>query len=272
MTLGAITWSADPQIFHLWGFGVRWYGLFFAMSFYLGYIIIERMLKKENLPVSLVDSLATYMIIATVIGARLGHVLFYQPGYYFSHPIEIIKIWEGGLASHGAAVAILFALWLFSRNNNRTFFWSLDRIVIVTALAGCFIRLGNLMNSEIYGTTTSLPWGFIFVKDLQGDGLPHHPTQIYEAFSYLMIFVFLIWNYIKKNGKPKEGYSSAMFLILVFGVRFIVEFIKLPQVAEEQKYMLDLGQILSIPLVLFGAGILWYINKKDKEPIEEIQS
>ena len=116
----------------------------------------------------------------------------------------------------------------FAKNNNKTFFWALDRIVIVTALAGCFIRLGNLMNSEIYGTTTNLPWGFIFVKDLQGDGLPHHPTQIYEALAYLMIFGYLLWNYIKCNGKPKEGYSSAMFLILVFGVRFIVEFIKLP--------------------------------------------
>ena len=127
------------------------------------------------------------------------------------------------------------------------------------------------MNSEIYGTTTDLPWGFIFARDLQGDGLAHHPTQIYEALSYLLIFGFLIRNYIKCNGKPKEGYSSAMFLILVFGVRFIVEFIKLPQVAEEQKYLLDLGQILSIPLVLFGVGILWYINKKDKTPLEEIK-
>ncbi len=272
MTLTAITWNANPEIFHLWGFGVRWYGLFFALGFYLGYIIIERMLKKENLPVSLVDSMATYMIIATVIGARLGHVLFYQPGYYFAHPSEIIKIWEGGLASHGAAIAILFAIWIFARNNKRTYFWTLDRIVIVTALAGCFIRLGNLMNSEIYGTTTNLPWGFIFIKDIQGDGLPHHPTQIYEALSYLLIFAYLLRYYIKHNGKPKEGYCSAMFLILVFGVRFIIEFIKLPQVDVEEKYILDLGQILSIPLVLVGAGILWYINKKDKTPPEKIKS
>lgn len=269
MIIGTITWNVSPEIFHFGGIVVRWYGLSFFLSFYLGYKIIEQMLKRENLPVKLVESLAIYMIIATFVGARLGHVLFYQPGYYFSHPLEIFETWEGGLASHGAAIAILIAIWLFSKKHNKTYFWTLDRIVIVTALAGCFIRLGNLMNSEIYGTTTTLPWGFIFVRDIQGDGLAHHPTQIYEALSYLLIFLYLFWNYIKNNGKPKEGYSSALFLILVFGVRFIVEFIKLPQVDVEQNYLLDLGQILSIPMILLGVGILWYIYKKDKSIKED---
>lgn len=264
MILEAITWNANPEIFHIGGFGVRWYGLFFALSFYVGYIIMERIFKKEGVATSLLDSLATYMIIATVIGARLGHVLFYQPGYYLSNPIEILKIWEGGLASHGAALGIIFALWLFSRKYNKSFFWTIDRIVIVVALAGFFIRMGNLMNSEIYGTTTNLPWGFIFVHDRMGDGLPHHPTQIYEGLSYLAIFGYLLWHYIKKNGKPVEGYLFSMFLILVFGLRFFVEFIKLVQVEAESKYYLDLGQILSIPLILAGAWILWYIHKKEK--------
>jgi len=264
MILETITWNANPEIFRIGSFAIRWYGLFFALSFYLGYIIMERIFKKEDIPIGVLDNLATYMIIATVIGARLGHVLFYQPGYYFSHPIEILKIWEGGLASHGAALGIIFAIWLFSRKHTQSFFWTIDRIVIAVALAGFFIRMGNLMNSEIYGTTTSLPWGFIFIHDKSGDGLPHHPTQIYEALSYLAIFGYLLWYYIKKKGKPLEGYLFAMFLILVFGVRFLVEFIKLVQVEEESKYILDLGQILSIPLILVGAWILWYIHKKDK--------
>ena len=262
MILETITWNVNPEIFHIGGFGIRWYGLFFALSFYLGYMIFEKFFKKENIPMTLQDSLATYMIIATVVGARLGHVLFYQPGYYFSHPLEILKIWEGGLASHGAAIGIIIAVWLFSRKYNKTFFWTIDRIVIVVALAGFFIRMGNLMNSEIYGTTTNLPWGFIFVRDRMGDGLPHHPTQLYEGLSYLAIFGYLLWYYIKKNGKPTEGYLFGMFLILVFGIRFLVEFIKLPQIAEEQNYFLDLGQILSIPLILAGGWILWHIHRK----------
>lgn len=264
MILETITWNVNPEIFRIGSFAIRWYGLFFALSFYLGYIIMEWIFKKEGVPIPVLDSLATYMIIATVVGARLGHVLFYQPIYYFSHPLEILKIWEGGLASHGAAIGIIFAIWLFSRKHKQSFFWTIDRVVIVVALAGFFIRMGNLMNSEIYGTTTNLPWGFIFVRDKSGDGLPHHPTQIYEALSYLAIFGYLLRHYIKKNGKPLEGYLFAMFLILIFGVRFLVEFIKLVQVEEESKYILDLGQILSIPLILIGFWILWYIHKKDK--------
>jgi phosphatidylglycerol:prolipoprotein diacylglycerol transferase len=264
MLLETITWNANPEIFNIGGYAIRWYGLFFALSFYLGYIIMERFFKKEGVEPSLLDTLATYMIIATVLGARLGHVLFYQPGYYLSHPIDILKIWEGGLASHGAAIGIIFAIWLFSRNNKVSFFWTIDRIVIVVALGGFFIRMGNLMNSEIYGTTTNLPWGFIFAHDRSGDGLPHHPTQIYEALSYLAIFGYLLWFYMKKKGKPIEGYLFSMFLILCFGLRFFVEFIKLVQVEEESKYILDLGQILSIPLVLTGVYILWYIHKKEK--------
>jgi prolipoprotein diacylglyceryl transferase len=272
MILATITWNVNPEIFRIGGFAIRWYGLFFALSFYLGYIIMERIFKKEDIPLPMLDSLATYMIIATVIGARLGHVLFYQPGYYLSHPIEILKIWEGGLASHGAAIAIPFAIWLFSRKHNKTFFWTIDRIVIVVALAGFFIRMGNLMNSEIYGTTTNLPWGFIFVREpdhfTMGYGLAHHPTQIYEALSYLAIFGYLLWYYIKKNGKPLEGYLFSMFLILVFGVRFLLEFLKLPQVKEEQAYILDLGQILSIPLILIGLWILIFIRIRQKQSRE----
>jgi len=270
MILETITWNVNPEIFRIGSIAIRWYGLFFAISFYLGYIIMERIFKKEGVPLNVLDSLATYMIIATVIGARLGHVLFYQPEYYFAHPIEILKIWEGGLASHGAAVGIIFAIWLFSRKHEQSFFWTIDRIVIVVALAGFFIRMGNLMNSEIYGTTTNLPWGFIFAHDRGGDGLAHHPTQIYEGFSYLAIFGYLLWYYIKKNGKPLEGYLFSMFLILVFGVRFLVEFIKLVQVEEESKYILDLGQALSIPLILAGFWILWYINKKEKLESEKL--
>jgi phosphatidylglycerol---prolipoprotein diacylglyceryl transferase len=267
MMLSSITWNAHPEIFRIGSFAVRWYGVLFALGFACGYFIILQFLKKEKMDVRLLDQLTTYMVIATVIGARLGHCLFYEPAYYLANPIRILKVWEGGLASHGAGIAILIAIYIFSKKNKVHFLWTIDRIALVTALAGFFIRMGNLMNSEIFGHVTSLPWGFVFVN--AGDlpeaerMLPHHPTQIYEGLAYLLIFFLLLYIYYKNNGKPREGSLISLFLILVFGVRFLVEFLKRPQVAFENSMTLNMGQLLSIPFVLLGAvGLYWIYRKK----------
>ena len=180
---------------------------------------------------------------------------FCQPEYYLSNPLEILKIWHGGLASHGAAVGILISLYYFSKKNKRPYLWILDRIAIVVALAGFFIRMGNLMNSEIYGIETNLPWGFVFIRD--GQIVPKHPTQIYEALSYLLIFVLLYFIYKKKGEGVKQGLLFSLFMILLFSVRFFIEFIKEDQVRFEQGMYLNMGQWLSIPFVLMGLFLLF---------------
>jgi prolipoprotein diacylglyceryl transferase len=255
MILNFIHWNVNPEIFHIGGLSVRWYGLLFALGFYVGYLIMEKFFKKEGFPLPVLDKLAMYMIISTVIGARLGHCLFYESDYYLSNPIEILYIWHGGLASHGAAIGIIFALFLFSKTQKPDFWWVIDRIVIVTALAGLFIRTGNLMNSEIYGHATNLPWGFIFERD---DKLliPRHPTQIYEALCYLLISASLLGIYYKKDGKPQPGMIFGLFLIALFTVRFVLEFLKEAQVDFEKSMPLNMGQLLSIPFILAGILIL----------------
>lgn len=255
MIISFIHWNPSPEIFSLSFLTIRWYGLLFTLGFITGYYIIGWMMKREKIDIKLLDSLTTYMVISTVIGARLGHVLFYQPMDYLAHPLDILKVWEGGLASHGAAIGILTGLFLYSRKYKQPFLSTVDRIVVVTALAGCFIRLGNLMNSEIYGHETHLPWAFIFERD---DMIPRHPTQIYEALGYLSIFFILLFKY--KSGEIlKPGRLLGWFLILVFGLRFFVEFLKEPQVGFEQNMLLNMGQLLSIPFILIGT---WFLLRK----------
>jgi len=256
---GFIVWDPSPEIFTIGGFSIRWYGLLFASSFFFGYLIMTRFFKKEGVPLKLLDALTTYMIIGTVIGARLGHCFFYEPGYYLANPAKILAVWEGGLASHGAAIGIILSLLIYSRVYHKPFLWVIDRIVIVTALGGMFIRLGNLMNSEIFGVPTSLPWGFVFplAANPAESTDPRHPTQLYEAFSYLLIFFFLLWVYYRKQGNPPRGLLLGLFLVLVFAVRILIEFVKEPQVDFERTMVLNMGQWLSIPFVL--AGLIFII-------------
>ncbi len=261
MLLNYITWNVSPEIFHIGSLSIRWYGVLFALSFLSGYIIMEKFFKKENLSVDLLDKLTLYMFLGTVIGARLGHVLFYEPHYYFSHPAEIIKIWHGGLASHGAAIGILLALYLFARNVHKPFLWILDRIVIVVALSGLFIRTGNLMNSEIIGKATTVPWAFKFIRV---DNIPRHPTQIYEGLSYFLIFVVLYWLFVKTDISKKKGLIFSLFLIVLFLARFIIEFFKAPQVNFEKHMTYDMGQWLSVPFIIFGIVMFVLIQKKYK--------
>lgn len=259
MILNFVSWNVNPEIIDLGFIAPRWYGLLFASAFFFGYLIMQRFFQKEGIDIKVLDKLTTYMLVSTVVGARLGHVFFYDWAYYKNHLIEILYVWQGGLASHGAAIAILIGLYFFAKSEKRHYFWAIDRVVIVTALGGFLIRMGNLMNSEIYGYETDLPWGFIFVR--AGETVPKHPTQIYEALSYLAIFGYLLWYYYRKNAKTANGYLLGMFLILVFGMRFIIEFIKEDQVAFESGMTLNMGQWLSIPAVLGGLYLVWNSRK-----------
>jgi phosphatidylglycerol---prolipoprotein diacylglyceryl transferase len=251
-----IVWNADPIMFHIGEWSVRWYGLLFALGFVAGIYIVTKMFKREGMKTELVDSLFLFVVIGTVVGARLGHVFFYDWGYYSKHPAEIIKIWHGGLASHGAFVGIALMLWIWSRKvSKKSILWAMDKVVVPTALAGAFIRTGNLINSEIYGNATSLPWAFTFIRE---DNIPRHPTQIYEALAYLLIFGFLMYLFWKTDTRLKEGRLFGWFMLLVFGFRFFVEFLKVDQSAFEANMALNMGQVLSIPLALTGLFfVLW---------------
>jgi prolipoprotein diacylglyceryl transferase len=261
MELQIIPWNVEPEIFRIGSFAVRWYGLLFASGFVFGYYIMKKIFKNEGMGDATLDRLTVYVAIGTIVGARLGHCLFYEPSYYLARPLEILKVWHGGLASHGAAIGILIALWLFVRKEKKPFIWAIDRVVIVVALAGALIRLGNLMNSEIYGVETTLPWGFVFLQN--GETAPKHPTQIYEALAYLTTFGILMRIYWKNLGKQTPGLLFGVFLILVFGFRFFVEFVKEDQVAFEAGMKFNMGQMLSIPFVIAGIAILvWGYTRK----------
>ncbi len=265
MHFAVIPWDVNPEIFRIGSFAVRWYGLLFASSFLFGYIIMDRIFRNENLPETVLDRLTVYMAIGVVGGARLGHCLFYEPRFYLSHPFEIIKIWHGGLASHGAAVGILLAIWYFVRKEKKDYTWAIDRVAIVVALSGFFIRMGNLMNSEIYGVETTVPWGFVFLRN--HEVAPKHPTQIYEALAYLAIFIILFTIYWRKKGQHIQGLLISLTCILIFTARFFIEFLKEDQVAFEAGMKLNMGQILSIPFILMGLVWLYISIKQNKRAV-----
>ena len=263
--LSFITWTVDPTLFSIFGREIRWYSLMFALGFWIGYKIVERMFKKDHVPTNWLDSLFLYVFAGTVIGARLGHCLFYDPGYYLSNPIEIIKVWEGGLASHGGAIGIIIAVLIYSKKvTHRNPLWTFDRLVVPVALVGALIRIGNLMNHEIYGLPTNLPWGFRFIENLHQWKIgaepifsaPSHPTQIYEASCYLLTFILLMYMYWKKRAYEKQGLIFGTFLIGIFGTRIIMEVLKNNQEAFEDNLFLNMGQILSIPFVVLGIFLI----------------
>lgn len=264
-----INWNVDPVIFHIGSFGLRWYSVLFVSGFVIGWFIFKWFFKREGVPEKLLDPLLYTLLLGTIVGARLGHCLFYQPDYYLGSWkgfLEIFQPWKGGLASHGGAIAlVLCMIWFarrYGRDNGFDFAWIMDHLAIATSFAACLIRLGNLFNSEIYGVATNLPWGFVFLRD--NETAPKHPTQIYEALSYLLLGICLIWIYRKWLYKTYRGLYIGIFLIWCFGSRFLIEFIKNPQVAFEEGMKLDMGQLLSIPFILFGIGFIIYsFVKKD---------
>ncbi len=264
MTLLQIGWDASPEIFSIGSLTVRWYGLFWALSFYLGYEIILRIFRKENLPDKMADKILIYMAVGSIVGARLGHCFFYDFDYYSSNLFEVLYIWQGGLASHGGAIGILIALYYYQKKiSGQSFTWLLDRLVIPVALAAFFIRMGNLANSEIYGVETSLPWGFIFER--RGEEVAKHPTQIYEGLAYMILFLTLGWFYIRKRMVLPTGFLTGFFALFMFTARFLIEFIKQPQSEFEEGMLLNMGQILSIPAILAGIGFMIYAFRQQKK-------
>lgn len=264
MITSFITWNVDPILITLGPLSVRWYGLMFAIGFLLGYMIVARMFRHEGAPERWLGTLLIYLVVCTVIGARLGHVFFYEWDYYSQHPSEILRIWEGGLASHGGAIAIFIGLCLFSwfvTHKNPS--WTIDKVVAPIALTGGLIRLGNLFNSEIYGGYTDLPWGMIFVRD--GQTLPAHPTQIYEALCYFALFGLLMWMYWKRNAEERPWLMTGVFFLVTFGARFLIEYVKNPQEAWEADMTLNMGQWLSLPFIALGIGLIVYAMTRPRQ-------
>ncbi len=259
MIANYITWDVSPEIFS--GLNIRWYGLMFAIGFWIGFNLVSRMFRREGAPERWLGILLVYVGVATIVGARLGHVFFYQWDYYSAHPWKILATWEGGLASHGGAIGIIIAVILFSVfTTRRSPLWTFDRLTIAIALVGGLIRIGNLMNSEIFGHATTLPWGFMFVKSPEWhyyyEGVACHPTQLYEAFCYFALFALMMWMYWRRNCGERPGLLFGTFLVGVFGARFLIEFVKNPQVEFEQTMTLNMGQLLSIPFVLLGVFLI----------------
>ncbi len=276
MVLDFITWTVKPELFHLGPISVRYYGLFFAIAFMLGYHLMEKMFKWEKIPLEWLEKLFIYVVVATILGARLGHVFFYGWDYYSQHIDEILMVWKGGLASHGGAIGIIVSIIIFSKRvSKKSPVWTMDRLMIPTALAGFFIRMGNLMNSEIYGHVTDKAWGIRFVDNfyewLRGAEpiftQPSHPTQIYEALAYLSLFGLMMWMYWKTDAKERTGLLFGVFLIGTFLSRFLIEFVKRDQERFEADMVLNMGQWLSIPFVL--AGVYFIFNARKSKAIKK---
>ena len=322
--LNYITWNVDPVLFHLGSLQVRWYGLLWALGFLLGYFIMRNIYRREKMSDDSLDKLLLYMLLFTVVGARLGHCMFYQPNYYLApfvamfggtvDPViaqygmtnweaffEMFMPWKGGLASHGGAIGILLGLWLYVRSYNKStkkakdnlqrinYIWILDRIVVAVCLVGALIRVGNVTNHEIYGTPTSLPWGFVFMRGQEqfcgtvdnytpcmggtccppNDWLPCHPTGLYEAFFCLVAMGILLWMYYKRDiGHKQPGLMFGTFLVIIFGSRIGIEFLKNVQVDFERDMFFDMGQWLSVPFVLVGIGMIVWSFVRRKKAIE----
>jgi prolipoprotein diacylglyceryl transferase len=269
-----VVWDFNPVLFTVGGIDIRYYGLMWALAIFIGAKFFDNFCKREQLSASVSESIFVYGTLGTIIGSRLGHCLFYEPQHYLAHPLGIItEIRNGGMASHGAAIGLLIGLWLFSRRNRLPYIWSLDRIMIPVAIGGAGVRLGNLFNSEIIGCVTDVPWGFKFVRlyrNLPLEAIPvQHPTQLYEALCYVVTFGLLLWLYYRRNiGIRRPGLLFGVGLIGIFLTRFLIEFIKEDQEAFEQGMLLNMGQLLSIPFIVFGIGItVWALTRPEVQPI-----
>ena len=275
--LSFITWTADPILLDTSFIDIRWYSLMFLIGFLGGYKIIEKIFKHEGAPESWLGSLLIYVMFGTIIGARLGHVFFYEWEQYSQNPIDIFKVWEGGLASHGGTIGVALAVFLFSKfKAHRSVIWTLDRLAVAVAMVAGLIRLGNLFNHEIYGHATDMPWAFRFIDNVHAwqagaqpiFTAPSHPTQLYEALCYFALFGLLMWMYWKKNSQERPGLLLGIFFVWVFGSRFIIEFVKNNQVAFEETMTLNMGQWLSVPFVLIGIVLIIYAMKRPRITLE----
>jgi phosphatidylglycerol---prolipoprotein diacylglyceryl transferase len=273
-----IHWNIDPEIVNVLGFSLRYYGVLFASGLMLCVWVLRGIFKKENIPANHLDTLTMYGMVGILAGARLGHCLFYEPDYYLNHPLEIILpikflrngsvefIGYQGLASHGGAIGLIIALILYARKTKHAILYTLDLIAVVTGIAATFIRLANLMNSEIIGMPSQKPWAFIFERV---DNLPRHPAQLYEALVYALVFVLTITLYRTKRKYLKHGFFTGLVMTIIFTARFFIEFLKERQVAFEESMVLAMGQWLSIPFVV--AGIIFMVYGIKQTRIENKQ-
>ncbi|SMO64721.1 Prolipoprotein diacylglyceryl transferase [Flavobacterium nitrogenifigens] len=268
---GILNWNVDPVIFWITdSFPLKYYGALFACGLLLGFYIVRNIYKKENLSLDNLDTLLIYVIVGTVLGARLGHCFFYEPEYFLKHPIEILLpiqkikgvyqfVGYQGLASHGGSIGVLTAMILYCRKYKVQFLGLLDKMAVAVPVTGTFIRLGNFMNSEIYGKPTNGNWGVVFERD---DLIPRHPTQLYEAFAYLLIFGILFYMYKSEKIRSAQGLIFGTFLTLLFTARFIIEFFKENQEAFENSMLINMGQILSVPFILIGLALIFWKTRK----------
>lgn len=268
-----INWNPSPEIFTIPGIDwpVRWYGLSWAFAFIGCHFFMNRIYRLEGRTEKQLDTLTLYIVIATVLGARIGHCLFYDWGYYSHNPLAILKVWEGGLASHGGAIGILIGMWLYCRSTKESWVWLFDRLVVVVPFASFMIRFGNLMNSEIVGKPTDVPWGFKFLNNdedklnfLQAHTpIPvRHATQLYEALFYIFLFVLMYWLWKNKRDAVGKGFMFGLFCVIMFSFRFLMEFLKENQEAFEKNLPINMGQILSIPFVLIGLYMMYRSTKQ----------
>jgi len=267
MTLLQIDWNPSPEIFKIGPLAIRYYSLMFIIAFMLGLYLMKKIFIKDKISLEKLDSLFIYVVIATLAGARIGHFLFYDPMFLIQKPLEVILPFKfspfqftgfQGLASHGAAIGIIIAMYIFSKKVlKKPLLFILDRLTVPVAVGAAFVRLGNLMNSEIIGKPTNSDYGFVFRK--LGEDFPRHPAQLYESVSYLVIFVVLMFVYWRTTKKQKLGYMFGLFFVLLWAVRFFVEFFKEAQVDERAEWMLNTGQWLSIPLIIVG---LYFMYRK----------
>jgi len=295
MIIDAIVWDVDPILIHFGDGGIRWYGLLWAIGIYACWVMSRQMYKHENCPEEWSDQLFFWIVIGAILGSRLGHCLFYewhdygQPveflgmtfnyrNPYIEHPLRILKIWEGGLASHGGAIGIILAAWLLNKYKfsrypqfKTSWLWILDRLCIGVCVTGALIRLGNLFNSEIYGGPTDLPWGFIFVRGEENRDVPCHPTQIYEMLYLLVTLAVTLPLYWKTDARRREGLLIGIFMTIVFGVRFLLEFIKNNQEQFEDGHLLNMGQILSLPFIALGIFLIIRAYRRPLLPVVEKQ-
>ncbi|MCC6371808.1 MAG: prolipoprotein diacylglyceryl transferase [Bacteroidia bacterium] len=278
MVLNYIEWNPAPEMFIIPGIDwpVRWYGMMWALAFLCSFFVMSKIYKTEGRTEKDLDTLTLYIIFGTVLGARFGHCLFYGPWFdefdmagnlvnegYLSHPLNMLKVYEGGLASHGGAIGIILAMILYCRKTKESWLWLFDRLVVTVPLAGMFIRIGNLINSEIIGNVTDVPWAFIFRRE---DGNPRHPAQLYEAIFCFFLFLFMFWFWKNKRNKVGPGYMFGLLCVLLWIERFVDEFFKENQAAFEGSLPLNMGQLLSIPFIIIG--IIMMINSRKKNPGE----
>ena len=274
MTFASIVWDVDPVLVHLGSLEIRWYGLMWGLGFILAYEMVSRLFKKEGYPENWADKLFVYCIVSSVIGARLGHCLFYDPGQYltsgkgFVEMLLPIKFLAGGgwkftgyegLASHGGTLGLMIALWLYCRKTKLHYMDVVDMIAVATPITACFIRLANLMNSEIIGNPTDVPWAFVFERV---DMLPRHPGQLYEAIAYLILFFIMIYLYKNYSKKLHRGFFFGLCLAYIFTFRFFIEFVKQNQEAFEDNMMFNMGQWLSVPFIIIGFYFMFFYDRK----------